>query len=73
MGRLVDACRPRARSCSRTRTGPSRTSSILQQVTEGTTTDQVLAALQSDGQGPPPPFFLQAGLETASLNPGNSP
>lgn len=45
---------------------------ILQQVTEGTTTDQVLAALQSEEQGPPPPFFLQAGLETASLNPGKS-
>ena len=46
---------------------------IMQQVTEGTTTDQVLEALQNDtGQGPPPPFFLQAGLETASLNPGRS-
>lgn len=46
---------------------------ILQQVTEGTTTDQVLEALQNDtGQGPPPPFFLQAGLETASISSGRS-
>lgn len=46
---------------------------ILQQVTEGTTTDQVLEALQNDtGEGPPPPFFLQAGLETASISSGRS-
>ena len=46
---------------------------ILQQVTEGTTTDQVLEALQSeDPNAPPPPFFLQAGLETASISSGRS-
>lgn len=45
---------------------------ILQQVVEGTTTDQVLTSLQSEEQGPPPEFFLQAGLETASISSGNS-
>ena len=40
---------------------------ILQQVSEGTTTDQVLTFLQSE-EGPPP--FLGGALETASLNPG---
>ncbi len=44
----------------------------LQQVAEGTTTDQVLEVLQSQEQGPPPPFFLGAGLETASLSGGRS-
>jgi hypothetical protein len=43
---------------------------ILQQVAEGTTTDQVLEALQSEEQGPPPAWFLPAGMETASLSPG---
>jgi hypothetical protein len=45
---------------------------ILQQVAEGTTTDQVLEVLQSEEQGPPPPFFLPAGLETASISSGRS-
>jgi hypothetical protein len=40
---------------------------ILQQVPEGTTTDQVLAFLQTEA-GPPP--FLEASLETGSLSPG---
>ena len=44
---------------------------ILQQVVEGTTTDQVLEALRSEEQGPPPTFFMRAGLETASLSPGH--
>lgn len=42
----------------------------LQQVVEGTTTDQVLEGLRSEEQGPPPDFFLPAGLETGSLSPG---
>ena len=42
---------------------------ILQQVPEGTTTDQVLQFLQTE-EGPPP--FLEAGLETASLSSGRS-
>jgi hypothetical protein len=45
---------------------------VLQQVAEGTTTDQVLTALQSEEQGPPPDFILPAGLETGSLSPGRS-
>jgi hypothetical protein len=45
---------------------------ILQQVAEGTTTDQVLQALQSQQQGPPPDWFLSGSLETASLSPGRS-
>ncbi len=44
---------------------------VLQQVVEGTTTDQVLGALQSEEQGPPPPFMLKANLETASLSFGH--
>jgi hypothetical protein len=44
---------------------------ILQQVAEGTTTDQVLAYLQS-GVETPPPWGLQAGMETGSLSPGRS-
>jgi hypothetical protein len=43
---------------------------LLQQVAEGTTTDQVLEALQSEEQGPPPSFILPAHLETGSLSPG---
>lgn len=42
---------------------------ILQQVPEGTTTDQVLAFLQTE-EGPPP--FLEGSLETGSLSPGRS-
>jgi hypothetical protein len=42
---------------------------LLQQVPEGTTTDQVLAFLQTE-QGPPP--FLEGSLETGSISPGRS-
>jgi hypothetical protein len=42
---------------------------ILQQVAEGTTTDQVLAFLQTE-EGPPP--FLEGSLETASISSGRS-
>lgn len=42
---------------------------ILQQVPEGTTTDQVLTFLQSE-EGPPP--FLEGALETASISSGKS-
>jgi hypothetical protein len=42
---------------------------ILQQVVEGTTTDQVLEFLMSGEEGQPP-FALPAGLETGSLSPG---
>lgn len=45
---------------------------LLQQVAEGTTTDQVLEALQSEEQGPPPPWLLPASMETGSLSPGRS-
>jgi hypothetical protein len=44
---------------------------ILQQVVEGTTTDQVLEYFQS-GEETPPPWGLQAGLETGTLSPGRS-
>ncbi|WP_297622949.1 hypothetical protein [Nocardioides sp.] len=44
---------------------------ILQQVAEGTTTDQVLEVLQSD-EGPEPPWVLPGGMETGSLSPGRS-
>jgi hypothetical protein len=43
----------------------------LQQVTEGTTADQVIDALLAGEDGPPPPF-LEAGLVTGSLSPGHS-
>lgn len=42
---------------------------ILQQVKEGTTTDEVLKFLQTE-EGPPP--FLKAGMETASVSSGRS-
>lgn len=46
---------------------------ILQQVAEGTTTDQVLEFLQSQQEeGPPPSWALPASLETGSLSPGRS-
>lgn len=46
---------------------------VLQQVAEGTTTDQVLEYLQtSDEQTPPPAWGLPAGMETGSLSPGKS-
>ena len=44
---------------------------VLQQVAEGTTTDQVLQFLQSGDQGNPP-WGLPAGMETASISPGKS-
>ena len=45
----------------------------LQQVAEGTTTDQVLEALQSEeGDGPPPSWILPASMETGTLSPGRS-
>ena len=39
---------------------------VLQQVAQGTTTDQVLAYLQS-GEEAPPPWALPAGMETGTL------
>lgn len=44
---------------------------VLQQVAEGTTTDQVLEFLQSGDQGQPP-WGLPGGMETGSLSPGRS-
>jgi hypothetical protein len=44
---------------------------VLQQVVEGTTTDAVLAYFQS-GEEAPPPWGLQAGMETGSISPGRS-
>ena len=45
---------------------------ILQQVVEGTTTDQVLEYLQSEEEAPPPSWVLQASLETGSISPGGA-
>ena len=45
---------------------------VLQQVAEGTTTDQVLQFLQSGEEGPPPSWALPASMETGSLSPGHS-
>jgi hypothetical protein len=44
---------------------------VLQQVQPGTTTDQVLEALQSE-EGPEPSWILPAGMETGTLSPGRS-
>lgn len=44
---------------------------IMQQVAEGTTTDQVLEFLQTE-EGPPPPWLMAGGLETGSISPGRS-
>jgi hypothetical protein len=44
---------------------------VLQQVAEGTTTDTVLAFLQSGDEGQPP-WGLPGGMETGSLSPGKS-
>lgn len=44
----------------------------LQQVAEGTTTDQVLEFLQSETEGPPPAWLLPGSLETGTLSPGRS-
>jgi hypothetical protein len=43
---------------------------VLQQVVEGTTTDQVLEFLQS-GDECAPPWGLPAGMETGSISPGH--
>lgn len=46
---------------------------ILQQVAEGTTTDQVLQFLQTDdGSSPPPSWVLPASMETGSISSGKS-
>ena len=46
---------------------------ILQQVAEGTTTDQVLQFLQTDdGTSPPPSWALPASLTTGTLSPRRS-
>lgn len=46
---------------------------VLQQVAEGTTTDQVLQFLQTDdGSSPPPSWVLPGGMETGSLSSGKS-
>ena len=46
---------------------------ILQQVAEGTTTDQVMQFLQTDdGSSPPPSWVLSGGMETGTLSPGRS-
>ncbi|WP_268110553.1 hypothetical protein [Nocardioides pini] len=44
----------------------------MQQVQPGTTTDQVLAFLQSEEEGPPPSWLLPASMETGTLSPGRS-
>lgn len=43
---------------------------VLQQVAEGTTTDQVLEFLQSGAEGPPPAWALPGSMETGSVSPG---
>ena len=44
----------------------------LQQVTEGTTVDQLLEALQQSGpNSPPPPFLLEGAFDTGTLSPGH--
>ena len=45
---------------------------VMQQVVEGTTTEQVLEYLQSGEEGPPPSWAMQAGMETGTLSPGRS-
>ena len=45
---------------------------ILQQVAEGTTTDQVLQFLQTDDGSAPPPWALPGGMEPGSLSSGRS-
>ena len=45
---------------------------ILQQVAKGTTTDEVLAFLQGEQQGPPPAWVLPGSMETGALSPGRS-
>jgi hypothetical protein len=44
----------------------------IQQVAEGTTTDQVLEALTSEEQGPPPEWVLPARMDAGSVSPGRS-
>lgn len=44
---------------------------VLQQVTEGTTVDEVLEFLQSEQEDGPPPSWLERGaMDTGSLSPG---
>ncbi len=43
----------------------------MQQVAEGTTTDQVLQFLQTE-EGPPPPWLMAGGMETGSVSPGRN-
>jgi hypothetical protein len=46
---------------------------ILQQVAEGTTTDQVLQFLQTDdGSSPPPSWVLPGSMETGTISAGRS-
>lgn len=45
---------------------------LMQQVAEGTTVDQVMQALMSEEQGPPPEWFRPGSMETGSLSPGRS-
>lgn len=45
---------------------------LMQQVAEGTTTDQVLEVFGGPPEGPPPEFLLPGNLETGSLSPGRS-
>lgn len=45
---------------------------VMQQVAVGTTVDQVMQALMSEEQGPPPEWFLPGSMETGSLSPGRS-
>jgi hypothetical protein len=46
---------------------------VLQQVAEGTTTDQVLQFIQTDdGSSPPPSWVLAGSMETGTLSPGRS-
>jgi hypothetical protein len=45
---------------------------VLQQVAEGTTTDQVLQFLQTPEGTPPPSWLLPAGMSTGTISPGRS-
>lgn len=45
---------------------------FMQQVAEGTTTEQFLEFFTSEEEGPPPEWFLPGYLETGSLSPGRA-